>query len=161
MAPAKLWPCSECGFQQGRQKWRQVWASLPIPLSGWLHPLPPEDSAPPSDRLRPFICWTLPRGTAWLFDIDLCQRPPYRVVPSVSQGAFPSTWHNLQIYLFPLKSELVFLTTVSLSVQGIFQARVPEWADICFSRGSSQPRDQTRVSCIADRHFTVWATREA
>ena len=29
------------------------------------------------------------------------------------------------------------------------------------SRGSSQPRDQIRVSCIAGRFFTVWATREA
>ena len=27
--------------------------------------------------------------------------------------------------------------------------------------GSSQPRDQNRVSCIADRFFTNWATREA
>ena len=30
-----------------------------------------------------------------------------------------------------------------------------------FSRGSSQPRDWTQVSCIADRFFTSWATREA
>ena len=29
-----------------------------------------------------------------------------------------------------------------------------------FSRGSSQPRDQTQVSCIAGRFFTSWATRE-
>ena len=36
-----------------------------------------------------------------------------------------------------------------------------EWAAISFSRGSSQPRDWIRVSCIADRHFTVRATREA
>ena len=28
-------------------------------------------------------------------------------------------------------------------------------------QGSSQPRDQTQVSCIADRLFTIWATREA
>ena len=27
--------------------------------------------------------------------------------------------------------------------------------------GSSQPRDQNRVPCIADRFFTNWATREA
>ena len=32
------------------------------------------------------------------------------------------------------------------SVHGIFQARVLEWVAICFSRGSSQPRDQTQVS---------------
>ena len=32
---------------------------------------------------------------------------------------------------------------------------------ISFSRGSSWPRNQTRVSCIAGRRFTIWATREA
>ena len=47
------------------------------------------------------------------------------------------------------------------AVHGIFQARILEWAAISFSRGSSQPRDWTQVSCIADRRFTVWATREA
>ena len=48
----------------------------------------------------------------------------------------------------------------SLSM-GILQARILEWVAIPFSRGSSQPRDWTRVSCIADRFFTIWATREA
>ena len=46
------------------------------------------------------------------------------------------------------------------SVHGIFQARVLEWGAISFSRGSSWPRGQTRVSCIVGRCFTVWATRE-
>ena len=46
------------------------------------------------------------------------------------------------------------------SVHGIFQAIVLEWIAISFSRGTSQPRDRTRVSHIVDRHFTVWATRE-
>ena len=44
------------------------------------------------------------------------------------------------------------------AVHGIFRARILEWAAISFSRGSSQPRDRTWVSCIADRRFTVWAT---
>ena len=48
----------------------------------------------------------------------------------------------------------------SSSVHGIFQARVLEWVAISFSRGSSWPRDRTRVSRIAGRHFTVRATRE-
>ena len=43
------------------------------------------------------------------------------------------------------------------SVHGIFQAIVLEWIAISFSKGSSQPRDRTQVSCIVDRHFTVWA----
>ena len=48
-----------------------------------------------------------------------------------------------------------------LSVHGIFQARVPEWVAISFSRGYSWPRDWTQVSHIAGRLFTLWATREA
>ena len=47
------------------------------------------------------------------------------------------------------------------SIHGIFQARILEWVAIYFSRGSSRPRDETRVSHIAGRHFNVWATREA
>ena len=47
------------------------------------------------------------------------------------------------------------------SDHGIFQAKILEWFAISFSRGSSWPRDQTQVSCIAGRHFTIWATREA
>ena len=47
------------------------------------------------------------------------------------------------------------------SLHGILQARVLERVAIAFFRGSSQPRDWTPVSCIADRHFTAWATREA
>ena len=44
------------------------------------------------------------------------------------------------------------------SVHGILQAGILEWVAISFSRGSSQPRDRTRVSCIAGRFFTNWAT---
>jgi len=46
-------------------------------------------------------------------------------------------------------------------VQGILQARILEWVAFPFSRGSSQPRDQTQVSHIAGGFFTSWATREA
>ena len=44
------------------------------------------------------------------------------------------------------------------SVHGILQARIVEYVAIPFSRGSSQPGDQTQVSCIAGRVFTVWDT---
>ena len=40
-------------------------------------------------------------------------------------------------------------------VQGILQARILEWAAFPFSRGPSQPRDQTQVSRIAGRFFTT------
>ena len=39
----------------------------------------------------------------------------------------------------------------------ILQARLLEWVAISFSNRSSQPRDQTQVSCIAGRFFTIWA----
>ena len=32
------------------------------------------------------------------------------------------------------------------------------WIAIPFSRGSSWPRDQTQVSCIAGRFFTIWGS---
>ena len=40
------------------------------------------------------------------------------------------------------------------TVHGILQARILEPVAIPFSRGSSQPRDGTWVSCIAGRFFT-------
>ena len=46
------------------------------------------------------------------------------------------------------------------SGHGILQARILEWVAIPLSRGCSQPRDETQVSCIAGGFFTVWATRE-
>ena len=45
------------------------------------------------------------------------------------------------------------------SVLEIFQARILEWVAISFSRGSSQPRDRTRVSCTAGKFFTDWITK--
>ena len=44
------------------------------------------------------------------------------------------------------------------SVHGIPQARILQWVAIPFSRGSSRPRDQTQVSHIVGRFFTIWAT---
>ena len=52
------------------------------------------------------------------------------------------------------------------SIHGISQARILEWVAICFSRGSSRPRDQIHVSCISCiggriSFFYHWATWEA
>ena len=49
--------------------------------------------------------------------------------------------------------DAVDCTPPGSSVHGILQARILEWVAISFSRGSSQPRDRTRVSCIAGRRF--------
>ena len=47
------------------------------------------------------------------------------------------------------------------SVHRILQARILEWVAISFSRGSSQSRDPSWVSCTPDGFFSIWATTEA
>ena len=40
-------------------------------------------------------------------------------------------------------------------VHGILQARILEWVAFPFSRGSSQLRDRTQVSCIAGKPSNI------
>ena len=85
-------------------------------------------------------------------------------------------FHNVYVcriksayYVLNISSEWVKVAHLCLTlcdpmdytVHGILQATILEWVAIPFSRGSSQTRDQTQVSHIADEFFTSWATREA
>ena len=79
----------------------------------------------------------------------------------VRSGKPPASWevkllNHVQLFLIPINSSLQ-----GSFVHGIFQVRVLEWVTISFSRGYSWPRDQTWVSHIAGRCFTLWATTEA
>ena len=56
--------------------------------------------------------------------------------------------------------DLMNCSPLGSSVHGILQARILEWVAIPFSGLSTWFRDQTWVSCIADRFFTIWAMRE-
>ena len=47
------------------------------------------------------------------------------------------------------------------SVHGILQAGILEWVAISFSKGSSQPRDRTHISCIGKGVLYHWTTWEA
>ena len=49
------------------------------------------------------------------------------------------------------------------SAHGIIQARILEWVTIFYSRGSSQPKDQTHISSVScfGRLLTTSTTREA
>ena len=65
-------------------------------------------------------------------------------------------WKRLLVLVCQLCPTLCNTMACSLpgsSVHGIFQAILLEWIAISFSRGSSQPRDQTRVSHIVDRRL--------
>ena len=71
------------------------------------------------------------------------------------------------LFLSPFCSVHIVLSSPILcdlmdyTVHGILQARILEWVAFPFSRGSSRPRNQTGVSCIADRFFPNCAIREA
>ena len=56
---------------------------------------------------------------------------------------------------------LALCDPMDYTVHGPLQARILEWVAFPFSRGSSQSRDGTQVSCTAGIQFTSWTTREA
>ena len=62
--------------------------------------------------------------------------------------------------LCPTLYDLMNYTPPGFSAHGILQARILKWVALSFSRGSSQPRNQTRVSCMAGKFFSSLATRE-
>ena len=65
-------------------------------------------------------------------------------------------------HLYPSLWDPLDCSPLGSSVHGILQARILEWVAISSSRGSSQPRDQTHVSCISCigrqilYHCTTW-----
>ena len=97
---------------------------------------------------------------------DLVPWPRIKPRPPALKAWSLSHWTTGKVKVKSFSRVWLFATPMDSSlpgsaVHGIFQARILEWAAISFCRGSSQPRDWTQVSCIADRHFIVWATREA
>ena len=72
----------------------------------------------------------------------------------------PFYWPETATFSYRLSFEMLVLSCSVVSdswrthepgssVYGIFQTRILEWVAFCSSRGSSQPRDWTQVSCIA------------
>ena len=55
------------------------------------------------------------------------------------------------------QSCLTLCDPLDYTAHGILQARILEWVAVPFSRGFSQPRDQTQVSHIVGGFFTSWA----
>ena len=58
----------------------------------------------------------------------------------------------------PARSDPTDCSPPGSSVHGTSQARILDWMVISFSRGSSQPRDRTHISCIVGRFLYHWAT---
>ena len=99
------------------------------------------------------------------FPLDICLLNPIRIsiylVSHTALGTIVCTTGMCEVKSFsrvwlcdPMDCSLL-----GSSTPGILQAGILEWVAISFSRRSSQPRDWIRVSCIAGRCFTIWATR--
>ena len=89
-------------------------------------------------EIQLFYCMPLPVKTFWAFILTTHMSEVKWSRSVVSNSLWP---HGI--------------CSLPGSIHGIFQARILEWVAISFSRGSSQPRDRTRVSLIAGRRFTV------
>ena len=105
---------------------QEYWSGLPFPNPGDLHLL---------------------RLMHWLVDS----------LPTVLPGKPQPKIRKVKLLVAPLYLFETPRTAAcqASSVHGILQARIPEWVAISFSRGSSQPRDRTQVSCIAGGYFTI------
>ena len=66
-----------------------------------------------------------------------------------------STWMNVNNMNVEVAQSCPTLCyPMAYIVHGILQAKILEWVAVPFSTGSSQPRNQPRVSCIAGGFFT-------
>ena len=63
--------------------------------------------------------------------------------------------HAKSLQLCPALCDPMDCSLPGSSVHGILQARILEWVAMPFSRGSSQPRDQTHISCIVGGFFAI------
>ena len=65
-----------------------------------------------------------------------------------------SSYLSEKVKMKVVQSCLTLCNPMDYTAHGILQARILEWVAFPFSRGSSQPRDQTQVSHIAVVFFT-------
>ena len=66
-----------------------------------------------------------------------------------------------QKYRFYFKTHLFYIRAGLYQLSHKGNPIILEWAAYPFSIGSSQPRNQTGVSCIVGGFFITWAIREA
>ena len=103
-----------------------------------------------------------------------CRQVTTSSVVKVFLEKITSTWRTpFELNYFLIFSSLVMpnsfaasrdCSSLGSSVNGISPARILEWVAISFSRGSSQPKNQTLFSCIPCTGRGIlyhWATWEA
>ena len=115
-------------------------------------------------KLLHSICQQIWKSQQWSQD---CKVSVFIPIPKKGNGTECSSYHTIALISRTSKrkgSEVIQSCSTlcdpmdcslpGSSIHGIFQARILEWVAISFSR-SSQSRDQTQVSHIAGRRFTL------
>ena len=103
------------------------------------------------------LCCAVPKempGGVWAETQGTAVQPPWPLQSGVCCAV-------LVTQLWPTLWDPVNCSPLGSSVHGLLQAGILEWVAMPSSRGSSQPRNHTRLSCIAGGFFTSWATQEA
>ena len=114
----------------------------------------------------PYIQSRNPNGSAFktnsksdyyylFFKSDYFLLPPFlppQVMPLCPKQVQSLAWITMKVKV--AQPCLTLCDPMDYTVHGILQARILEWVAFPFSRRSSQPRDRTQVSHIADRFFT-------
>ena len=149
------------------------WSGLPCPPPG---ESPNPGIKPASPALQAEVTYPKCRARIWIqayifpnftFFSLICYLPGNRRKNLREQWSLPKTPPKILSYQAPLLSCVQLFGTpmdcnpTGSSVHVIFQERILEWMAISFSRGSSQPRDQTCVSCVLHWHVdslphTIW-----
>ena len=100
--------------------------------------------------------WTQVKG------LGLIQRGWWEVLICFFKSHWKKKWWESNFWMSCLTlCDPMDCSPPSSSAHGMRQARILERVAISFSRGYSQSRDWTQVSCIAGRFFADWATGEA
>ena len=108
----------------------------------------------------------------WLRQLSQCGDRILASVPQPAEGRssptntpvfppVPSSYWILKVKMQVTQPCLTLCDPLDYIVHGILQAKILEWVAYPFFSRSSQPRNQTGVSCIAGGFFTNWAIREA
>ena len=89
------------------------------------------------------------------------RHPPHCPAVTWCPGRRQHVGHRAKVKVKMTQLSRTLCNPKDYAVHGILQARILEWVAYPFSRGSSRPKNRTRVSCIAGGFFTNWAMREA
>ena len=176
--------CRQCRFGpwEGKIPWRRKWQPTPVLFPGKSHGQRSLAGYSPWGHKESDTTEQLNTQITWKFSLKLTVAMEAKV--KIAQSVMSNFLQPYGLYS-PWNSPGQNTGVGSLSLlQGIFPTQgsnpgllyyrrnlyqlshegspgILEWVAYHFSRASSQPRNQTGVSCIAGRFFTNWAIREA